>query len=300
MLSLNFPKEVVIIEVGPRDGLQNEPQFVDTEIKKAFIQKLAAAGIKEMELTSFVSPKWVPQMKDAGEIVQSAPEGVRGIVLAPNRKGIERVLKTSCKSVAVFVGVSNTFNKKNINKSTRESMAELQPLIEELKAKNFFVRACISTAFYCPYEGKIQDDDTLALCREFVAAGVDELSVADTIGMAAPHESYSLFSRLKEALPDVLLAAHFHDTRKMALANTYAALEAGVNRFDSSAGGLGGCPFAPGATGNVATEDVVYMLGRMGIETSIDLDKLVDAVDTVAPVISRQIDTGYYRLSKQG
>lgn len=132
---MNFPKEVVIIEVGPRDGLQNEPQFVDTEIKKAFIQKLAAAGIKEMELTSFVSAKWVPQMKDAGEIVQSAPEGVRGIVLAPNRKGIERVLKTSCKSVAVFVGVSNTFNKKNINKSTRESMAELQPLIEELKAK---------------------------------------------------------------------------------------------------------------------------------------------------------------------
>lgn len=297
---MNFPKEVTIIEVGPRDGLQNEKLFVETEIKKAFIQKLAAAGIKEMELTSFVSPKWVPQMKDAGEIVRSAPEGVRGMVLAPNRKGIERVLETSCKSIAVFVGVSNTFNQKNINKSPRESLEELKPAIAELKAQNYFVRACISTAFYCPYEGKVQEEDTLALCREFVEAGIDELSVADTIGMAAPHESYSLFSRLKDELPDVLLAAHFHDTRKMALANIYAALEAGVDRFDSSAGGLGGCPFAPGATGNVATEDVVYMLDRMGIETSINLDKLVDAIDTIAPAVSREISTGYYSLSKQG
>jgi hydroxymethylglutaryl-CoA lyase len=297
---LNFPNEATIIEVGPRDGLQNEKNFVDTKIKKTFISKLAAAGVKEMELTSFVSPKWVPQMKDAADIAASAPEGIRSIVLAPNRKGIDRVLETSCTSVAVFVGVSNSFNKKNINKTTRESMDEVKPMIEELKEKDFFVRACISTAFYCPYEGKIREEDTLALCREFVQAGVDELSVADTIGMAAPNESYSLFSRLKDELPDVMLAAHFHDTRKMALANIYAALQAGVDRFDSSAGGLGGCPFAPGATGNVATEDVVYMLERMGIHTGIELDRLVEAVDVIAPAISREISTGFYSLSKQG
>lgn len=295
---MNLPEKVTIIEVGPRDGLQNEKQFVDTEIKKTFIQKLAAAGIKEMEITSFVSPKWVPQMQDAAEIVQVRPDGIRSIVLAPNRKGVDRLLDTDIKAVAVFVGVSNSFNRKNINQSTAQSMAELKPIIAELKAKDFFVRACISTAFYCPYEGRILEADTLELCREFADLEVDELSVADTIGMASPNESFSLFSTLKEQLPDVMLAAHFHDTRKMGLANVYAALQAGIDRFDTSVGGLGGCPFAPGATGNVATEDVVYMLERMGIETCIDLDKLVEAIDTVAPALSRKIETGYYRLEK--
>ncbi|HEY4552823.1 MAG TPA: hydroxymethylglutaryl-CoA lyase [Bacillaceae bacterium] len=293
-----LPEKVTMIEVGPRDGLQNEANFVDSEIKKEFIRKLADAGIKEMELTSFVSPKWVPQMKDAALIVESAPLGIRGMVLAPNRKGVDRVFETACKSVAVFVGVSNSFNKKNINKTTPESMEELRPIIAELKGKGYFVRACISTAFYCPYEGKIALDDTVSLCREFAEAGVDELSVADTIGMAVPSESYALFSALKNEFPDMLIAAHFHDTRKMALANIYAALQAGISRFDSSAGGLGGCPFAPGATGNVATEDVVYMLERMGIKTGVDLEKLVEAIDVVAPALSRKIDTGYYRLAK--
>lgn len=296
---LSLLQNVTIIEVGPRDGLQNEKNFVPTEIKLAFIEKLALAGIQEMELTSFVSPKWVPQMKDAAHIVASNPNISRSIVLAPNRKGVEHALELGCDSIAIFVGVSNSFNKKNINKSTEESLSELKPVIKELKKQNIFVRACISTAFYCPFEGKIAENDSISLCEEFVNAGVDELSVADTIGMATPSESYSLFSALKERLPSVLLTAHFHDTRKMALANIYAALQAGVNRFDTSAGGLGGCPFAPGATGNVATEDVVYMLRRMGIKTGIDLNRLVEAIDIISPILARKIESGYYQLSKK-
>ena len=293
---MDLPKKVTMIEVGPRDGLQNEKNFVPTDIKKQFIHALKDAGLKEMELTSFVSPKWVPQMKDASEIVESCLDSGRDIVLAPNRRGVDRVLETKGKAVAVFVGVSNTFNKKNINKTTSESLDELRPIISELKEKGYFVRACISTSFYCPYEGKIPVEETLRLCKEFVEMGVDELSVADTIGMANPKESYELFSLLNENLPDVLMTAHFHDTRKMALANILASMQAGVDRFDTSAGGLGGCPFAPGASGNAATEDVVYMLEQMGIETGVDLEKLVGAVEIVAPHLSRTIESGYYRL----
>jgi hydroxymethylglutaryl-CoA lyase len=297
IMQLNLPKKVTIIEVGPRDGLQNEKSFIPTEIKKQFITALKSAGIKEMELTSFVSPKWVPQMSDAAEIVADCLDNeTRNIVLAPNQKGVDRVLESDCKAVAVFVGVSNTFNKKNINKTTSESLDELKPIIKTLKEQQFFVRACISTSFYCPYEGKMKEDEVIQLCSEFVTAGVDELSVADTIGMATPDESFSLFSKLKKAFPDTLLTAHFHDTRKMALTNIFAALQAGVDRFDTSAGGLGGCPFAPGATGNVATEDVVYILDRMGIETGIDLETLLHAVDIVAPLLSRKIESTYYRL----
>lgn len=299
-MTLHMPKKVTIIEVGPRDGLQNEKAFVPTDIKKAFIHGLKQAGITEMELTSFVSPKWVPQMGDAAEITSNClDEHVRNIVLAPNRKGIDRVYSTNCKAVAIFVGVSNTFNKKNINKTTQESMDELTPIITELKDKEYFVRACISTAFYCPYEGKINPEDTVSLCQKFVEAGVDELSVADTIGMAAPHESFSLFSTLKKEFPKVLLTAHFHDTRKMALTNIFAALQAGIDRFDTSAGGLGGCPFAPGAAGNAATEDVVYLLDRMGIETNIDLEKLVQAIKIVEPHLSRPINSSYYQLNAE-
>jgi hydroxymethylglutaryl-CoA lyase len=297
---LKLPEKVTIIEVGPRDGLQNEKLFVPTEVKKQFIAGLREAGVKEMELTSFVSPKWVPQMADAAEIVlDSLDDQTRNIVLAPNRKGIDRVYSTNCKAVAVFVGVSNSFNLKNINKTTADSMVELKPIIKELKEKNYFVRACISTAFYCPYEGKINEEDTLGLCRDFALAGVDELSVADTIGMAAPTESYSLFAKLKAEFSETLLTAHFHDTRKLGLANILAALQAGIDRLDTSAGGLGGCPFAPGASGNVATEDVVYMLERMGIETGVDLQKLVDAIKMVRPHLSREIETGYFRLHTQ-
>ncbi|MEK4923354.1 hydroxymethylglutaryl-CoA lyase [Cytobacillus sp. FSL R5-0569] len=297
-MMFTLPKEVTIIEVGPRDGLQNEKNFVPTDIKKQFIQKLKSAGVKEMELTSFVSPKWVPQMSDAAEIVaDTLTSHTRDMVLAPNRKGIDRVYATDCQAVATFVGVSQTFNKKNINKTTEESVAEIVPIIKELKGNGYSVRACISTAFYCPYEGKVDVNDTLKLCQAFVNAGADELSVADTIGMAAPHESFDVFKKLKDAFPETLITAHFHDTRKLALPNILAALQAGVDRFDTSAGGLGGCPFAPGAAGNAATEDVVYMLERMGISTNIDLQKLVEAIHLVKPHMTRTIESSYFQLN---
>jgi len=296
-MTLLLPKKVTIIEVGPRDGLQNEKNFIPTSVKIDFITRLQESGLQEMELTSFVSPKWVPQMSDAADIISSCLNmKTRNIVLVPNRKGIERILLTPCRAVAVFVGVSDEFNRRNINKTTADSMKEVLPAIIELKGKGYFVRACISTAFYCPYKGKIAEADTIKLCQQFIDAGVDELSVADTIGMASPNESFSLFSKLREHFPHHMISAHFHDTRKMGLANIYAALEAGIVRFDTSAGGLGGCPFAKGATGNVATEDVVYMLSRMGIETEVDLEKIVSAIDVIRPHLARPIESAFYRL----
>lgn len=294
----SLPKNATIIEVGPRDGLQNEGKLVKTEDKLQFIDALQKSGIREMELTSFVSPKWVPQMADAKEIVAGSKKTGRQFVLTPNERGIQTALESGAQSFAVFVGVSNTFNKKNINKTTQESMASLKPLVVQLKKQGYFVRACISTAFYCPFEGAISPDATLTLCGEFVEWGVDELSVADTIGMANPKESYELFQKLISEFPETLMTAHFHDTRKMALANITAALQAGVTRFDTSAGGLGGCPFAPGATGNVATEDVVNMLHRMDIQTGIDLSLLCEAIDTIEPHVTNPITTGMYTLYK--
>lgn len=292
----SLPNNVTIIEVGPRDGLQNESNQVSTESKLKFIHALQNAGIQEMEITSFVSPKWVPQMADSKDIVQMASKAGRQIVLTPNAKGVELALEAGATSLAIFVGVSNTFNMKNINKTTKQSMEELRPIVTKLKENEIFVRACISTAFYCPYEGKIAIDDTISLCKEFASWGVDELSVADTIGMANPFESYLLFSKLVEEVPNIMITGHFHDTRKMGIANIVSAMQAGITRFDTSAGGLGGCPFAPGATGNVATEDVVNMLHTMGIHTGINLDLLCEAVSIIDPYVSRPIDTGIYRL----
>ncbi|MEK5146802.1 MAG: hydroxymethylglutaryl-CoA lyase [Psychrobacillus psychrotolerans] len=294
----SLPNKVTIIEVGPRDGLQNEKNEVPTDIKLSFIEKLQQAGIEEMEITSFVSPKWVPQMKDANDIVNQVKKMGRQLVLTPNNKGVELAKQSGAQNFAVFVGVSNSFNKNNINKTTKESMDELRPIVGKLLQDGHFVRACISTAFYCPYEGKMESSDTLALCNEFVSWGVNELSVADTIGMANPQESYELFTALKKEFPATLITAHFHDTRKMGIANILATLQAGIDRFDTSAGGLGGCPFAPGATGNVATEDVVNMLHQMGIRTNIDLNSLLKAVEVVEPYVSRPIDTGMYKLFK--
>ena len=296
----SLPKIITIIEVGSRDGLQNEQKVVDEANKLAFIEALQESGIQEMELTSFVSPKWVPQMADARAIVSKSKKIGRQFVLAPNEKGAELAIEAGARNLAVFVGVSNSFNKKNINRSTDEAIEALEPVIAKLKKDGIFIRACISTAFYCPYEGKIEPEAVIALCKRFVAMGADELSVADTVGMANPRESYQLFKLLKEELPNVLLTAHFHDTRKMAMANIVAALQAGIDRFDTAAGGLGGCPFAPGATGNVATEDVVHMFDTLGIETGIDVKKVCAAVQLIEPHVSRPIETGMYRLYKNG
>ncbi|MFY0757703.1 hydroxymethylglutaryl-CoA lyase [Metabacillus dongyingensis] len=296
---MNLPEQVTLIEVGPRDGLQNEKNEIPTDIKVQFIKELKKAGFKEMELTSFVSPKWVPQLKDAGDIIKYCTDESRNLVLTPNEKGVARAKEAKCLDIAFFVGVSESFNLKNINSTTKESMEKLLPQIRELKEEGYFIRACISTAFYCPYEGKIHPDAVLNICQQFADAGVDDLSVADTIGMANPLEVYELFSRLKAQFPDTLLTAHFHDTRGMALANIYAALQAGVDRFDTSAGGLGGCPFAPGATGNAATEDVLHMLETMNIETGIEMNQLLKAVEVIEPHLAGSIQSKQYQLSKR-
>ena len=296
---MNLPEQVTLIEVGPRDGLQNEKNEIPTDIKVQFIKELKKAGFKEMELTSFVSPKWVPQLKDAGDIIKYCIDESRNLVLTPNKKGVARAKEAKCLDIAFFVGVSESFNLKNINSTTKESMEKLLPQIRELKEEGYFIRACVSTAFYCPYEGKIHPDAVLNICQQFADAGVDDLSVADTIGMANPLEVYELFSRLKAQFPDTLLTAHFHDTRGMALANIYAALQAGVDRFDTSAGGLGGCPFAPGATGNAATEDVLHMLETMNIETGIEMKQLLKAVEVIEPHLAGSIQSKQYQLSKR-
>lgn len=294
----SLPKTATIIEVGPRDGLQNEARTVQTKDKLDFIEALQQSGIQEMELTSFVSPKWVPQMADARDVVAGAKKTGRQFVLTPNERGINSAMEAGAESIAVFVGVSNSFNEKNINKTTDQSMETLKPLIIKAKQDGVFVRACISTAFHCPFEGKIDPQKTIDLCQQFVDWGVDELSVADTIGLANPQESHELFSQLKRQFPQVLIAAHFHDTRRMALANAYAALLAGIDRFDASAGGLGGCPFAPGATGNVASEDLIHMFHRMGVDTGVDLDKLYEAISLIEPHVSNPLQTGMYTLYK--
>lgn len=294
----SLPKTATIIEVGPRDGLQNEARTVHTKDKLDFIEALQQSGIREMELTSFVSPKWVPQMADARDVVAGAKKTGRQFVLTPNERGINSAMEAGAESIAVFVGVSNSFNEKNINKTTDQSMETLKPLIIKAKQDGVFVRACISTAFHCPFEGKIDPQKTIDLCQQFVDWGVDELSVADTIGLANPQESHELFSQLKRQFPQVLIAAHFHDTRRMALANAYAALLAGIDRFDASAGGLGGCPFAPGATGNVASEDLIHMFHRMGVDTGVDLDKLYEAISLIEPHVSNPLQTGMYTLYK--
>jgi hydroxymethylglutaryl-CoA lyase len=296
---MDLPERVSLIEVGPRDGLQNEKNFIPTQNKIEFISLLKDAGFQEMELTSFVSPKWVPQMQDAREVIGACQDDYRNFVLAPNKKGVDLATDSGMKHIAVFVGVSNSFNKKNINKTTEESMGELRPLIEDLKRKGYFIRACISTSFYCPFEGKIDEHEVLKVCQDFEEMGVDELSIADTIGMANPVECYELFSLLKHHLRGTtLLTAHFHDTRGMALANIFASMQAGIDRFDTSAGGLGGCPFAPGASGNVASEDVVYMLSQMGISTGIQLDKLLEAADYISPLLSKPVSSKQYTLFK--
>ena len=296
---MDLPERVTLIEVGPRDGLQNEKNLVPANNKIEFISLLKNAGFQEMELTSFVSPKWVPQMQDASIVLENCLDDSRNFVLAPNKKGIDLAIGSGVKHIAVFVGVSDTFNKKNINKTTEESMNELRPLIDDLKRKGYFVRACISTSFYCPFEGKIDEQDVLKVCQEFEDMGVDELSVADTIGMANPSECYELFTLLKHHLrATTLLTAHFHDTRGMALANIFASLQAGIDRFDTSAGGLDGCPFAPGATGNVASEDVVYMLSQMGISTGIHLDKLLEAAAYISPLLSKPVASKQFQLMR--
>ena len=274
--------KIKIIEVGPRDGLQNEKKIVPTDIKLLFIEKLIDAGLKNIEATSFVSPKWVPQLAD-NDLIMSALlanptyEPIQFSALVPNLQGLTRAIQHSTKHIAIFTAASETFNQKNIHCSIKESFerfTEMLPLIQE---KQIQLRGYVSCALGCPYEGKINPKAVLETTQKLFSLGCKEVSIGDTIGVGTPKQAYDLFSLLKKEVPVEKLALHFHDTYGQALANIYAVLELGVRTIDSSTAGLGGCPYAQGASGNVSTEDVIYLLNGLGYATGVDLDKLIDA-----------------------
>lgn len=272
---MHFPSEVEIIEVGPRDGLQNEKKFVPTEQKKQLIKQLSEAGFQRIETASFVHPKVVPQMADATEIAAYCKElGMTFIALTPNVKALTRAIEAGVPQVAVFVGASETFNQKNINRTIAESLTECEALFEQAKISNLFIRGYVSMCFSCPYEGEVSYEQVKRVVSHFISRGVDEISIGDTNGQANPRIVYERFTRLKRDFPNTNFVAHFHDTNGFAYANIVAALQAGITKFDSSIAGLGGCPFSPGATGNVATEKVVELFESMQITTSTNFEKL--------------------------
>ncbi|MBP0049686.1 hydroxymethylglutaryl-CoA lyase [Marinobacterium sp. AK62] len=276
---MSFPKQVRIVEVGPRDGLQNEPgPIIPTETKVELINRLAAAGVRHIEAASFVSPKWVPQMGDAAAVMAgiNRQPGVTYSALTPNLKGIEGAIAAKASEVAVFSAASEAFTQKNINCTIAESLERFVPVIEQAQQAGIRVRGYVSTVLGCPYTGDIAPEQVAAVSRELLDMGCYEISLGDTIGKGTPLKAKKMLEAVARQIPMEKLAAHFHDTYGQALANLYAVLEEGVAVIDSSTAGLGGCPYARGASGNVATEDVLYLLEGLEIETGINLQSVVD------------------------
>ena len=285
-----LPGRVKVVEVGPRDGLQNEATFVPTEAKVALIEGLAEAGLPVVEATSFVSPKWVPQMADAAEVLARLHRkpGVSYPVLTPNLKGFEAALAAGATEVAIFGAASEAFSQRNINCSIAESLDRFQPVVDAARAAGIPVRGYVSCVLGCPYEGEVAPARVAEVAGRLFAMGCYEVSLGDTIGVGTPGKARAMVAAVVERVPVAHLAAHFHDTYGQALANLHAVLELGVATVDSSVSGLGGCPYAAGASGNVATEDVVYLLNGLGIETGIDLDRLVDVGARICEVLGRK------------
>ncbi|MFC3715863.1 hydroxymethylglutaryl-CoA lyase [Luteimonas soli] len=287
-----MPSSVRIVEVGPRDGLQNEKAIIPTAAKIELIDRLSATGLRTVEATSFVSPKWVPQLADAAEVYAGIARrpGVRYPVLVPNERGYERARAAGADEVAVFTAASEAFNKANINASIDESLERFAPVLERAKADGVPVRGYVSTVLGCPYQGEVPVAGVVHVARALHQMGCYEISLGDTIGVGTPGKARAMLLAVAEAIPMPALAVHFHDTYGQALANILACLEEGVAVVDAAVSGTGGCPYAKGATGNVASEDVAYMLRGMGIETGIDLDALSDTGRWLAALLSR--DTG--------
>jgi isopropylmalate/homocitrate/citramalate synthase len=287
---MKTPQSVRIVEVGPRDGLQNEAQIVPTGTKIEFIKKLAASGLKTIEATAFVSPKWVPQMADHGEVMRALPhdEGITYPVLVPNMRGYEDAIAAGATEVAVFAAASETFSQRNINCTITESLERFAPIFAAARGAHVGVRGYVSCALGCPYEGGVSPRKVAEVAAALFEGGCYEISLGDTIGVGTPNRTTELIDTVAERVPIYRLAGHFHDTYGQALANILAALIAGVRVFDASVSGLGGCPYAPGAAGNVATEDLVYMLNGMGIETGVDMDRLIAAGSFICEKLGRQ------------
>jgi hydroxymethylglutaryl-CoA lyase len=300
---MKLPAEVTIYEVGPRDGLQNEARNVPTADKIRFIDSLVASGIRSIEITSFVSPKWIPQLADAAEVARGVqrPPGVLMSALVPNRRGLDTALASGMKVVAVFLSASETHNKKNVNKTIAETLAAFDEVVPAARAANVQVRAYVSTVFGCPYEGDVDPQAAVDLVGKLRDMGVYQVSLGDTIGVANPMQTEEVLGRVLAKHPADAIAVHFHDTQGTALANCLVSIQMGITTIDASAGGLGGCPYAPGASGNLATEDVVAMLHSMGVKTGIDLDKLTEASRTASTFVGHELPSKYLKahLGKQ-
>jgi isopropylmalate/homocitrate/citramalate synthase len=276
----HLPEHVTVYEVGPRDGLQNETETLSVEVRAQFVDLLTDAGLPAIEAGSFVSPKAVPQLADSEELYRRIhpASGVRYPALVPNFRGLERALSVGVREIAVFTAASESFSRKNINAGVDESIEQFRPVVARAKQEKIRVRGYVSTAFGCPYEGEIAPEAVREVVHKLLDLDVDEISVGDTIGVATPSGVYDVIEALYESgVTRAVLALHFHDTRGTALANVYAGLQCGVTTYDASAGGLGGCPYAPGASGNLATEDLLYLLEGLGIETGVTLAKVVEA-----------------------
>lgn len=289
--------EVTIIEVGPRDGLQNETEFIPTYRKLELIHKLIAAGLRRIEASSFVHPLKVPQMADAAEVMQalSAVGGVSLSALIPNQKGFERAREHRLDEINWVTAVSPTFNVRNINQTIEENLQAFTLLVPLAREAGIKTRFSIATSFGCPYEGKVDPDKVQMLVDQALEAGADEIGIADTIGIAVPDQVFAMCRRLLPVTGDIPISIHLHDTRGLALANVYAAYTAGIRTFEAAVGGLGGCPFAPGAAGNVATEDVVYMFERMKVKTGVKFSELLDASE-LSVSLSKRNPLGRIRL----
>ena len=286
---MNLPKHVKIVEVGPRDGLQNEKQAIDTATKVELIARLGASGLKTIEATAFVSPKWVPQMADNAEVMRQITRlnGVTYPVLTPNLKGLEAALATGVTEVAVFAAASEAFSQKNINCSIAESIERFVPVIESAREHGVAVRDYVSTVVGCPYQGDKKPEKVAEVSKALFDLGCYEISLGDTIGVGTPLKVQTMLAEVSKAVPMDKLAGHFHNTYGMAIANIYASLQMGMAVFDASVAGLGGCPYAKGASGNVATEDVVYLLNGLGIDSGVDLTRLVETAVWVSAQLGR-------------
>ncbi len=286
---MTYPGRVRIVEVGPRDGLQNESQQLATAIKVEFIERLMASGLKTIEATAFVSPKWVPQMADHAELLRALRRdgAVNFPVLVPNLRGFEAALEAGAREVAVFAAASETFSQRNINCSIAESLERFEPVFSAAKVAGVRVRGYVSCALGCPYEGVVPPARVAEVAAKLFGSGCYEISLGDTIGVGTPTRTEALVESVGNQVPVEHLAGHFHDTYGQALANIHAALLTGMQVFDASVSGLGGCPYAPGAAGNVATEDLLYMLNGMGIETGVDLDRLIAAGEFICGHLGR-------------
>jgi hydroxymethylglutaryl-CoA lyase len=295
----SLPQRVTVVEVGPRDGLQNEHALIPTDVKVRFVNALTDAGLPAIEVTSFVNPQAIPQLADAEDVLRAITRkpGVRYPVLVPNERGFERALASGAHEIAVFTAASETFNKHNINATIAESIARFKPVVQSAKKHEMRVRGYVSTSFGCPYEGQVKPAAVLDVVLQLIALEIDEISIGDTIGVATPGKVVELCDLLLQKIDAGRLALHFHDTRGTALANVVAGLQSGVAIFDSSAGGLGGCPYAPGASGNLATEDLIYMLDGMGIETGVSLDKVVHATSLLATQLDHPPTSKYYQAA---